>query len=107
MPCSLPEGEVEHYINFIVEGVTRSFFLQGRTGDFFRFLLSGSLISSYESFLDRTPSDHYIEALTPLTLLSMSHADLQKLYGLSPKFDQLGAHFYRRSVQRAASVRGI
>ncbi len=98
----IAEGEVEHYINFIVEGVTRSFFYKEEREISFDFYFSGSLISSYESFLDRTPSDHYIEALTPLTLLSMSHADLQKLYGLSPKFDQLGRIFTEEVFKRVA-----
>jgi CRP-like cAMP-binding protein len=84
------EGAVENNIHFIVEGVTRSFFVKGNKDISFEFYFSGAFISSYASFLMRTPSGHSIEAFTQLTTVSMQHKDLMDLYEKSRKFEQFG-----------------
>jgi CRP-like cAMP-binding protein len=83
-------GEVENQVHFIVEGVTRSFFFAGEKEISFEFYFSGSFISAYASFLSRTPTEHAIEAFTPLTLISVNHEDLMALYAQSRRFEQVG-----------------
>lgn len=87
------EGEVEQHVHFIVEGVTRSFFFKDEKDISFEFYFPGSFISSYASFLMRTPSGHSIEAFTPLTILSITHVDLMALYEKSRKIEQVGRIF--------------
>jgi CRP-like cAMP-binding protein len=87
------EGTVENRIHYIVEGVTRSFFIRGGKDISFEFYFPGMFISSYASFLDRTPSAHSIEAFTSLTVLSIQHADMMQLYEKSKNFEHFGRIF--------------
>lgn len=84
------EGEVEQYVYFIAEGVTRSFFERNNRDISFEFYFSGMFISSYASFLTRTPSGHSIEAFTAGTFLRIHYNQLMELYGESKNFEQLG-----------------
>lgn len=98
----IAEGEVENYLNFVVEGVTRIFFYKEDKEISFDFFFPGAFVSAYESFLDRRPSNHFIEALTPLTVLSIHHVDLDKLYAASPKFERLGRIFTEEVFKKIA-----
>lgn len=89
----IAEGAVENRIHYIVEGVTRSFFIRGGKDISFEFYFPGTFISSYASFLDRTPSAHSIEAFTPLTVLSIQHANMMQLYEKSKNFEHFGRIF--------------
>ncbi len=75
----LAQGAVENRLHFIVDGVTRSFFQKDEKEISFEFYFTGMFISSYASFLTQTPSAHAIEAFTPLTVLSIQHADFKML----------------------------
>jgi CRP-like cAMP-binding protein len=77
------QGAVENRIHFIVDGVTRSFFYKEEKEISFEFYFAGMFISSYASFLTQTPSAHSIEAFTPLTVLSIQHADYKMMLAKS------------------------
>jgi CRP-like cAMP-binding protein len=77
------QGAVENRLHFIVDGVTRSFFQKDEKEISFEFYFTGMFISSYASFLTQTPSAHSIEAFTPLTVLSIQHADYKMLLSKS------------------------
>lgn len=98
----IAEGEVENHLNFVVEGVVRIFFYKDDKEVSFDFFFPGSFVSAYESFLDRRPSDHYIEALTPLVVLSINRADLDHLYASSPRFERLGRIFTEEVFKKIA-----
>jgi CRP-like cAMP-binding protein len=87
----IAQDAVENRLHYIVEGVTRSFFSYGNKEISFEFYFPGMFISSYASFLDRTPSGHSIEAFTPLTVLSIQHTAMMELYKQSKNFQ----HFSR------------
>ena len=101
-------GEVENQVHFIVDGVTRSFFFKDEKEISFEFYFPGSMISSYASFLDRTPSAHSIEAFTPLSVFSVNHHDLMRLYAESRKLELLGRLFteelFKKTSQRAKDL---
>jgi CRP-like cAMP-binding protein len=83
------QGEIENRVHFIIEGISRSFFFKDDTEISFEFHFQGSFISAYESFLTRTPSQHSVEAFTPLTVLSINHTDLMLVFEQSAKLAQI------------------
>ena len=97
-------GKVENYVYFIIEGVTRSYFFKEDKEISLDFHFTGDFISVYESFLDRTPAGHAIEALTPLSMLRIRYENLAKLYEKAPKFEQVGRimteELFKKSSER-------
>ncbi|MDX1278479.1 Crp/Fnr family transcriptional regulator [Oceanihabitans sediminis] len=78
-------GEVENYISFIEYGVAR-FLIPKEEKDkeiIFGFCFEKEFISAYDSFLTRKPSLYQIEALTDLSMWSISYEDLQEVYAKS------------------------
>jgi CRP-like cAMP-binding protein len=83
-------GEVEDYLNFIVEGIARKYYV--KDGDEVNTQISheGHLIHAQESFHSRKPSEYFVEALEPVTFISITYDDLEKLYAQDIKFERLG-----------------
>ncbi|MBU2940395.1 Crp/Fnr family transcriptional regulator [Lacinutrix sp. C3R15] len=78
----LDVGETENYISFIEKGIAR-FLIPKEDKEkeiTFGFCFKNEFISAYDSFLTRTPSLYQIEALSTLTIWSISYADLQEVY---------------------------
>jgi CRP-like cAMP-binding protein len=83
-------GEVERYMNFIVQGLVRMYFSKGKTELITNIAKEGDLVSSSASFLSATPSHYYIETLEPTTLLSLTREDLDEIYQQSVRIERLG-----------------
>lgn len=83
-------GTVERYINFIEKGLVRKYYEHEGEEKVVQISIVGHLISSEESFYTRTPSEYYLEALEPATLISLEHHRLEKIYGSAQKFEKLG-----------------
>lgn len=83
-------GKVENYLYFIIEGVTRSYFFKEDKEISLDFHFTGDFISVYESFIDRAPAEHAIEALTPLSMMRIRYEDLMNLFKKRPAFEHIG-----------------
>jgi CRP-like cAMP-binding protein len=83
-------GEVEEYLNFVVKGLIRMYFLKGKTEMITNIAREGELISSSSSFLSAKPSYYNVETLEPCTVLSISRTQLERAYQESPKIEKLG-----------------
>ena len=81
----LQVGTNENYISFIVKGVAR--FLIPKEDEekeiTFGFCFENEFISAYDSFLTQEPSLYSIQALTDITMWSISHQDIQEIYSKS------------------------
>jgi CRP-like cAMP-binding protein len=65
-------GKVTNSIAFVESGVFRSLYYNNKGDDFTRyFIYEGRFIGDFQSFLDRTPSNDYIESVTDTQLLSL------------------------------------
>lgn len=75
-------GETENYISFIEEGIAR--FLIPKEDEekdlTFGFCFKNEFVSAYDSFLTRKPSLYQLQALSDITMWSISHEDLQEVY---------------------------
>ena len=83
-------GEVEQYMNFVVKGLVRMYFLKGKTEVITNIAKEGELVSASASFLSGEPSSYIIETLEPTMMLSMTHEHLEEIYRQSPSVERLG-----------------
>ena len=72
-------GKVCNEICFILTGSFRFYFLKDGMEISNYFCFQGELVSSYNSFLKRTPSFPSVEAMENASLICFSHAGLQEL----------------------------
>ena len=85
-----PAGEVEEYLNFIVHGLVRKYYLQDNDEVNTQISHEGHLIHAQESFHSRKPSEYFVETLEPTTFISVTYNDLEKLYSQHIKLERLG-----------------
>ncbi|MBQ0767975.1 MAG: Crp/Fnr family transcriptional regulator [Bizionia sp.] len=78
----LDRGDTENYISFIENGIARFVIPKEDTEKdiTFGFCFENEFISAYDSFLLRKPSHCQIEALTAISMWSISYDDLQEVY---------------------------
>ena len=66
-------GKVTDSIAFVESGVFRSLYYNNKGDDFTRyFIYEGRFIGDFQSFMDRTPSNDYIESVTDAQLWSLN-----------------------------------
>ncbi len=82
-------GEVENYFNFIIKGLARKYYKKGSHEINTQISMEGHLLVSQESFHSRHPSEYFIEAIEPTTVVSIAHDDLEKLYAASHRMEHL------------------
>ena len=83
-------GEVEDYLNFIVEGLARKYYQKDNEEVNTQISHEGHIIHSQESFHSRKPSEYFVETLEPSIFISITYNDLEKLYGHHIKLERLG-----------------
>ncbi|MGJ7033754.1 Crp/Fnr family transcriptional regulator [Niabella hirudinis] len=83
-------GEVEGYMNFIKKGTLRKYYVQDKDEIIVQISIEGHLISSQESFYTRTPSEYFIDAIEPATVLSMQYQALEHVFASSHNMERLG-----------------
>ena len=83
-------GEVEEYLNFIVHGLVRKYYLQDNDEVNTQISHEGHLIHAQESFHSRKPSEYFVETVEPTTFVSVTYDDLEKLYSRHIKLERLG-----------------
>jgi CRP-like cAMP-binding protein len=84
------EGEVEEYLNFIVHGLARKYYLQDNDEVNTQISHEGHLIHAQESFHSRKPSEYFVETVEPTTFIAVTYDDLEKLYAHDIKLERLG-----------------
>jgi CRP-like cAMP-binding protein len=84
------EGEVEKYLNFILQGLARKYFIRKNEEMVMQFASENEIICCYDSFLSGDPSNFSVEALEPMVVVSITLDSVEKLYDFSPKMERLG-----------------
>lgn len=86
----LMTGQVENYLSFIEKGIVR-YFIEKENNDLtYDFSFDNEFTSSYDSFLNQSPSEYQVQALADTCLWSISHADLQEIYANTSSGNLLG-----------------
>ncbi|GAB5537934.1 MAG: Crp/Fnr family transcriptional regulator [Salibacteraceae bacterium] len=83
----LQEGEVSEAFYFILSGCIRMYYeVKGEEKSAF-FYTEGDFVSSYESFINQQPAEHYLQCTEETTLVEISLESSEMLLAASPKFD--------------------
>ncbi|MGD1890356.1 MAG: Crp/Fnr family transcriptional regulator [Cyclobacteriaceae bacterium] len=85
----LSEGEVSTEFYFIIKGCIRLFYtvdVEEKTAFFYT---ENMFVSSYESFTKQTPSKHYLQAIEPTKVATISFDVAYRLIDQFPKFEFL------------------
>jgi CRP/FNR family transcriptional regulator, anaerobic regulatory protein len=108
----LREGTVSDKISFVISGLLRSYTVnhEGEETSCW-FMKEGDVTISVRSFFERTPSNEFIEALEPCTLLYITYDELEMLYAQYPEFNVVGRlivqKYYVLSEERLAGIRNL
>lgn len=71
-------------------GAIRHFLRNVKGDQTLGFAFEGEWLGDYESFLSKTPTHCYIEAIEDTDLFMLSYADMQELYNKSQRFERFG-----------------
>jgi CRP-like cAMP-binding protein len=88
--CLLKENETCDFVAFVQEGMFRFYNLHDGQEKITAFFFSGDFVTNYRSFLTRTPSAHYIEALEDSLVYRIKLLHLQQLYDKHQNIERLG-----------------
>jgi CRP-like cAMP-binding protein len=98
------EGEVDDYLNLVIKGLVLKYIRVKKNEPILQLATEGHLISSEVSFLTRTPSQVYIEALEPALLISIRFDKMEEALEHFPGGEELGRkmleHMYIRKDER-------
>jgi len=84
-------GKVNNYVAFVKSGYCRVYVIN-LEGDEVTIHMAGNgdFVGAISSFLTRTPSEEYVQAVTDAELYVISFNNLQELYSLSATWEHVG-----------------
>lgn len=86
-------GKICSHIGLVVKGAVRYFHIKDGEEITGYFSFENELLSSYKSFLTRTPSGNYIQALEDTQMVTLSYKVMQQLYAdelIGTKMERFG-----------------
>jgi CRP-like cAMP-binding protein len=87
----LREGEVCKNVYFLTEGFFRMFYIDYDGNEInYRFTWENNFFVDFQSFLLQKPSHFYWQAMRDTKLLVLPHTDINKLYTVSPTWNNFG-----------------
>ncbi|MEJ6774570.1 MAG: Crp/Fnr family transcriptional regulator [Flavobacteriia bacterium] len=92
------EGKVENYINLIVEGSCRVYYMKNGIEYNYIIALEDDWISSYKSFTANMPSDENIQAMTNMKVYSVHRDSIKNLASLNLKFSILERYIVNQII---------
>lgn len=105
----LKEGQISNYIYFIEKGFVRSFYQKGNQEITSWFMQENDFFFSVNSFINRQPSQEYIETIEESTLCYIHYDELQKMYREFIEFNIVGRvlteKYYVLCEERLQSIR--
>ncbi len=83
-------GQVERRFSIVKKGAQRIYFEHDGQEACIGFAYGGSWSGIFDSFVTQSPSRFVLQAVTPSVLVSIEHADLERLYVQIPKLERFG-----------------
>lgn len=95
-----PENSVCKQLYFVEKGCLRMYFINNKgVEQITQFALDGWWISDYQSFMNKTPSDYYIQAIEESTIVSIDNQNFDKLLIELPHLEK----YFRIILQKAVA----
>jgi CRP-like cAMP-binding protein len=96
----LQEPKVCKHLYFVEKGCLRMYFINKKgVEQITQFALEGWWVSDYQSFMNNTPSDYYIQTIEESTIVSINHQNLDKLLIELPRLER----YFRIIMQKAVA----
>jgi len=83
-------GEVERYLSFVTKGLLRKYFVRDKEEVITQLMKEGDIAVSSVSYFSATPSRYIIETIEPTTVVSLTNANLEKLFAMGDKWEKMG-----------------
>ncbi|HVM89681.1 MAG TPA: Crp/Fnr family transcriptional regulator [Puia sp.] len=83
-------GEVEQYLNYVVKGLVRKYFMRGKEEVVTQIVKENEVISATATVEDGKPSTYILETIEPTVLVSVKKQKLKELFEESHKMEHLG-----------------
>lgn len=83
-------GKVENYFNMVIKGIVRKYYKKNNEEFNVQISHEGHFIHSHVSFHTRTPSEYYLDAIEPTTLVSFTYDDFENGLSSSQKMEHMG-----------------
>jgi len=83
-------GEVEQYLNFVVNGLIRKFFFNGKDQVIKHIAKERNIVASSVSYFSRLPSNYIVETIEPSVVVSISRDNLEKLFESGERWERAG-----------------
>jgi CRP-like cAMP-binding protein len=83
-------GDVEQHLYFISSGIIRQYFIQGKHQVTTDLIAEGTITGSVSSFFTGKPSHYFLEAMEPVSVLTISKEKLEALYKSDVKWERFG-----------------
>jgi CRP-like cAMP-binding protein len=97
------EGQICNKIAYLNKGLLRVYYLKDGIDINTCFCKENSITSSFESFVNRTPTIENIQALETTELITLSHENLIKLYELRPAWYKFSRFLTERECLRLSN----
>ena len=92
--------EVQHSY-FIISGIARYFYINNEGKEYNKsFIKDGDVLMSFSAFLLQLPSEYFIESLSELKTVKISHEDLKTLTKDSSEWYQLYVFFLEKVLMK-------
>jgi CRP-like cAMP-binding protein len=96
----IQEGKVCNHLYFVEKGCLRMYFINKKgVEQITQFALDGWWISDYQSFMNNTPSDYYIQTIEESRILSIDNQNLNLLLAELPHLER----YFRLIMQKAVA----
>jgi len=96
----IQERRVCKYLYYVEKGCLRMYFINNKgVEQITQFALDGWWISDYQSFINSTPSDYYIQTIEESSIVSIDNQNLDKLLVELPKLER----YFRIIMQKAVA----
>lgn len=86
------QRSVCQYMGFVLQGVFRSYIIDGKTGEeknVFLYSANGFVVT-FKSFINQIPCDYHTQAVTDAATMQLHITDLVKLYKQSHEWEKFG-----------------
>ena len=83
-------GKVSNYVFWVEKGLLRDYQIIDGKESISAFFPDQTYGSVYDSFLTRTPSNYYVDAVEDSTLILLGYEDMQSYYAKYPALERFG-----------------
>jgi len=83
-------GEVDQYLSFVTKGLLRKYFVRDKEEVITQIIKEGEIVVSSVSYFSGNPSRYIVETIEPTTVVSITNANLERLFSMGDKWEKMG-----------------